>query len=106
MAVCVLSGAMPFFKDLIFQLPPEISTDYLKISSYGDQTTSSGEAKLQHNISLNPEGKDILIIEDIVDTGISMEFLLKFFADKKAKSVKICTLFYKSVNNRSKIVPD
>jgi len=106
LAVCVLNGAMPFFTDLIFHLPPDIGIDCLRISSYGDSTESSGRIKMVLDVQADVAGKDVLIVEDIVDTGLSQSFLLAHFAAKGAKSVKVCALFNKSVNNKTNRQPD
>lgn len=105
-AICVLNGAMPFFTDLIFHLPPDIGIDCLRISSYGDETTSSGRIKMLLDVNTDVAGKDVLIVEDIVDTGLSQEFLLNHFAAKGVKSVKVCALFNKSCNNKTNRHPD
>ncbi len=104
--VCVLNGATPFFNDLIFKLPVDITLDYLKLSSYGNDTKSSGKINLILNNQFDLKGKDVLIIEDIVDSGLTQKFLLQHFKDQGVKSVKICTLFYKSCNNKTDLKPD
>ena len=103
--VCVLNGAIPFFSDLIFYLSPKITIDCIKIASYGNETTSSGNVKLVMDTVHSVENKDVLLIEDIVDSGLSQLFLDAHFEAKKVKSVNLCSLFYKSVNNKTKKVP-
>lgn len=104
--VCVLNGAIPFFSDLIFHLSSEITIDCIKISSYGDGTSSSGNVKLVMDTSHTVEGKDVLLIEDIVDSGLSQVFLRDHFKAKRVKSMKLCSLFHKSCNNKTGQNPD
>lgn len=105
-AICVLNGAMPFFTDLTLHLPPDIGTDCIRISSYGNETHSSGRIKMLLDVHADVSGMNVLIVEDIVDTGLSQEFLLAHFKNKGAKSVKVCALFNKSVNNKTNRMPD
>ncbi|PID29168.1 MAG: hypoxanthine phosphoribosyltransferase [Candidatus Cloacimonadota bacterium] len=102
----VLNGAIPFFKDLIFKLPEDISIDFIKTSSYGDGTRSSGRVKLLLDNQLDLTDKDVLIVEDIVDSGLTQKFLKEHFKLKKTRSVRVCSLFYKSCNNLTKDAPE
>ena len=102
----VLNGAIPFFKDLIFHLPSDLTMDFIKCSSYGAGTKSSGRVKLVLDNQLDITGKDVIIVEDIVDSGLTQQFLIEHFRLKEVKSVKVCSLFYKSVNNKTGRVPD
>ncbi len=104
--VCVLNGAIPFFSDIIFHLSEKITIDCIKISSYGNSTSTSGNVKLVMDTSRSVEGKDVLIIEDIVDSGLSQVFLREHFLAKRVKSMKLCSLFYKSCNNKTDQQPD
>lgn len=102
----VLNGAIPFFKDLIFKMPNNLSIDFIKTSSYGDGTRSSGRVKLLLDNQLDLTDKDVLIVEDIVDSGLTQKFLKEHFQLKKTRSCKVCSLFYKSCNNVTGDVPD
>lgn len=102
----VLNGAIPFFKDIVFQLPKEITMDFIKVSSYGSAMTSSGEIELVMDTKFDIKGKNILIIEDIVDSGLTQQFLLEHYKKREVKSIKVCSLFYKSVNSETGIAPD
>ena len=93
----VLNGSIPFMNDIIFKLPENITIDYVKVSSYGDNLESSGKVELLLDTKLDIEGKDILIVDDIIDTGITQKFLKEHFLKRKAKTVKTCCLFYKKV---------
>jgi len=102
----VLNGAIPFFKDLVFHLPSDLTMDFIKCSSYGTGTRSSGRVNLLLDNQLDITGKDVIIVEDIVDSGLTQQFLIEHFKLKEVNSVKICSLFYKSVNNKTGKVPD
>ena len=71
----------------------DFSIDFIVASSYGSGTVSSGRVNIQKDISQSVEGKDILIVEDIIDSGNTLDFITKYLKAKKAKSVKLCTLF-------------
>ncbi|MBI2601749.1 MAG: hypoxanthine phosphoribosyltransferase [Deltaproteobacteria bacterium] len=90
--ISVMKGAFIFTADLVRHLRVPLNIDFLKVSSYVD-TKSTGNVKLEFSPSVDWEGKDVLIIEDIVDTGRTMDFLYDFLGSKKPKSLKICALF-------------
>lgn len=98
--ICVLNGAYQFFSDLTKRLDPllPIELEFIKLSSYGNGTESSNEVKLDTKFSTSLNGKDVLIIEDIVDTGNSMVFLKKYIEESnypKPRSIKICAFINK-----------
>ena len=91
----VLNGSIPFMNDIIFKLPENITIDYIKVTSYGNNLESSGKVDLQLDTKLSIENKDILIIDDIIDTGLTQKFLKEHFLKRNARTVKTCCLFYK-----------
>lgn len=91
----VLNGAVPFMNEIAFNLPENITIDYVKAVSYGDNTFSSGEIKLLLDTQMDLKGKDVLLVDDIIDTGRTTGFLINNFKAKGAKSIKTCCLFYK-----------
>ena len=93
--VGLLKGSIAFMVDLMRKVNLDFSIDFIVASSYGSGTISTGRVDIQKDISQSVEGKDILIVEDIVDTGNTLEFISKYLLAKKAGSVKICTLFSK-----------
>ncbi len=93
--VCVLKGAIVFMADLIRHLPQNVTCDFLRLSSYHGGTRSSGTVRFDFDLTQPIEGKDVLIIEDIVDTGRSMSFLLAALKARRPNSLKICTLLHK-----------
>jgi hypoxanthine phosphoribosyltransferase len=106
--VCVgiLKGSVPFFADLVRQIELPLSCEFMGISSYGDDTESSGVVQITHDLTKTIEGQDVILIEDIVDTGLSMSYLLANFATRKPKSVRVCTLLEKPSNARVKVPLD
>ena len=93
--VCVLKGAFMFCSDLIKKINRPVSLEFVALSSYGDQTHSSGQVRIDLDISTNLEGKNILIVEDIVDTGLTSKTLMNFLLTKKPKSIKLASLLFK-----------
>lgn len=90
----VLSGAFLFLSDLVRKISFNSQVAFVKISSY-EGTESSGEVKQQLGIDLDIEGRDVIIVEDIVETGHSMNYLLDYLKRRKPASISICTLFFK-----------
>lgn len=93
--ICVLKGAAFFFADLIRHYPHDCEIDFINCSSYGESTKSSGEVKLTYDLSLSIKDKDVVIVEDIIDTGYTMEFLTNHLKPRKPKSVHLVTLLEK-----------
>ena len=93
--VCVLKGSFVFYSDLIRAVQADVVCDFLGVSSYGSGMQSSGEVKLTLDLNTSIEGKNVLIIEDIVDTGLTMEFLKKTLLLRKPKSLKTAALLLK-----------
>ncbi len=90
--ICVLKGAFIFMSNLIHHLTIDIEVDFIELSSYGNITKSSGKIKILKWLSLNIKDKDIIIIEDIIDTGITIHYLIKSLKKENPSSIKICSL--------------
>jgi len=101
--ICVLKGAFIFCSDLIKKINRPVSLEFISLSSYGDSTTygdstnSSGNVRLEMDITANIEGKNVLIVEDIVDTGLTIKTLLEMLQVRKPKSIKLASLLFKPV---------
>jgi hypoxanthine phosphoribosyltransferase len=95
--VCVLKGAVIFLADLIRHISPEVDVriDFLAISSYGASTKSSGVVQIQKDLSTDIYGKNVLIIEDIVDTGLSLKYIKSLLLERRPQSLAICVLLDK-----------
>lgn len=94
--VGILKGSMPFVCSLMWQIQNEsMSVDYMCVSSYGGETESSGIVRILKDLDESIENKNVLIVEDIVDTGRTMSKLLELLGTRNPKSIKICTLLDK-----------
>jgi hypoxanthine phosphoribosyltransferase len=104
--VCVLKGAILFASDLARAIDLPLSLDFIGLSSYGEATESSGVVKITSDLTKPIEGKHVLVIEDIIDTGLTMRYLLDNLATRHPASVKICSLLHKPSRSRTKIPID
>lgn len=104
--VGVLKGSVCFMADLMKNTQEDFKVDFVVVSSYADSSESSGRVNLIKDVSQSVEGKDILIVEDIIDSGYTLSFLVKYFETKKARSVKIVTLFDKPERRKVNIPVD
>jgi hypoxanthine phosphoribosyltransferase len=91
----ILNGSFIFFSDLIREITVDCEIDFLKLSSYGDAKISSGRVTLLKDLNCEVEGRDIIIVEDIVDSGLSIEFIKKLVMRENPKSFKVVTLLLK-----------
>ncbi|MDO4289426.1 MAG: hypoxanthine phosphoribosyltransferase [Eubacterium sp.] len=94
-AICILKGSVIFFADLIREIKVPVEIDFIKASSYGRGTESSGKVEMAGDLSIDVAGRSILLVEDIVDSGNTLKFFTEFFKEKGASEVKICTLLDK-----------
>jgi hypoxanthine phosphoribosyltransferase len=101
--ICILKGAALFFADLIREIELPITIDFMAISSYGSATKTSGVVRILKDLDKDIVGKDVIIVEDIVDTGITLSYLKKLFEQRGAKSLKVATLLDKPARRK---VPD
>lgn len=93
--VGILKGALPFMADLIKQMPILLEYDMMDVSSYGSALTSSGEVKIVKDLDASIEGRHVIIVEDIIDTGRTLKYIQDMLMRRNAKSVKIATLLDK-----------
>src|SRR5699024_2167373 len=106
LVIGVLKGATPFMADLSRQINTHIEMDFMDVSSYGSGMRSSGEVKIIKDLDAHVEGRDLLIIEDIIDSGLTLSYLVDLFKYRKANSVKIVTLLDKKENRSANIKAD
>lgn len=95
LVVGILKGAIPFMADIVREIDTYLELDFMDVSSYGNQMVSSGEVKILKDLDINVEGRDLLIVEDIIDSGRTLGYLVDLFKYRKANSVKIVTLLDK-----------
>jgi hypoxanthine phosphoribosyltransferase len=93
--VGVLQGAFLFMADLIRAIPIDLTTDFIGLSSYGSDTTPSGVVRLVSDLSRPIDGRDVLIVEDIVDTGHTLAYLKRRLQARRPKSLRVCVLLDK-----------
>ncbi|WP_418791684.1 hypoxanthine phosphoribosyltransferase [Phosphitispora sp. TUW77] len=98
--VGILKGAVIFLSDLVREISIPLYIDFMAVSSYGSSTESSGVVRILNDLDMSIEGMDVLIVEDIVDTGLTLKYLMEILKNRKAASVKICTLLEKPARRK------
>lgn len=106
MLVGVLKGCVLFLSDLAREIKLPLSMDFMVVSSYGTSTKSSGVVRIVKDLEKDITGKDVLIVEDIVDTGLTLNYLVDYLLSRNANSVKICTLLEKPDRRIAKVKMD
>ena len=104
--VCILKGASVFFTDLIREIDAPLTTDFMVVSSYGSSTKSTGVVKIVKDLDKPVVGKHVVLVEDIVDSGMTLSYLKKVFANREAASVSIVTLLDKPARRRVDLTVD
>lgn len=104
--LCVLKGSFLFTADLIRHIGIPLRCEFIGLSSYGNAQVSSGNVVVTQAIQNSLEGQDVLVVEDIIDSGLSMHFLLQHLQEKKTRSIKICTLLLKPDHLKIKLPID
>ncbi len=101
-----LKGAVMFMADIMKNISLDTQIDFISASSYGSGTVSSGNVKIKKDIELDIAGKNVIIIEDIIDTGNTLKYLKDYFLSKGPKAVKICTLLDKPSRRTAQVAAD
>ena len=104
--LCILKGGLMFLADLAKHITVPVTMDFIGISSYGHATRSSVVVRITKDLEESIEGKHVLIIEDIIDSGLTLSYLMNNLAIRKPASLKICTLLDKQVNREVDIPVD
>lgn len=105
LVIGILKGAVLFMADLLREIDIPVKMDFMAVSSYGVSTSSSGVVRITKDLDQSLEGRHVLIIEDIVDTGLTLTYLLENLATRKPASVKCCVLLDKPSRRKVDIVP-
>ncbi len=100
--ICILKGACIFFSDLIREIPLQLTTDFMAISSYGSATKTTGVVRILKDLDKDILGKDVIIVEDIVDTGVTLNYLKSMLAHRGAASIRIAALLDKTARRTVK----
>ena len=106
LVVGILKGAIVFFSDLARKLDLDVEMDFMSVSSYGSSAQSSGAAKLLKDLDYDIKGKNVLIVEDIIDTGLTLNYLVNSLEARNPKSLKTCCLLDKPSRRKTKFCPD
>jgi len=93
--VSVLKGGVFFLTDLARNIPGEVSFDFIAVSSYGENTHSSGQVRLTRDLDSSIEGRTVIVVEDILDTGMTLQYLLRLFQQRRPKHLRVAVLLDK-----------
>ena len=104
--ICVLKGGVFFMCELAKRITVPVSMDFMSVSSYGDGTASSGVVKIAKDLDETLEGKDVLIVEDIIDSGRTLSYLIEILKKRGPKSLRLCTLLDKPERRVGFNIPD
>jgi len=104
--VGILTGAAPFYIDLIMRLDLPLQMNFMKVSSYGNRTDSSGNIRILYDLEADVTGKQVLIVEDIIDSGRTLSRLTELLRHRNAHSVRTCTLLDKPSRREVPFIPD
>ncbi len=105
-AICVLKGAVIFMSDLIREFNVDTKIDFMAVTSYGASTKSTGVVRILKDLDSNVEGENILIVEDIIDSGLTLKYLKDYLTARNPKSIRICTLLDKPERRVAEIRAD
>ena len=104
--ICILKGGLMFLCDLAKHITSPVTYDFMSVSSYGDATESSGVVRITKDLEESIEGKHVIIVEDIIDTGLTLSYLLNNLHSRNPASLRICTLLNKVSNRKVEIAVD
>lgn len=104
--VCTLRGASVFFSDLIREIDADLVIDFIATSSYGASTTTSGEVKFTKDLTIPIANKHVIIVEDIVDSGLTLKYVKRLLEARNPASCKVCAFLDKPEGRRTEFVPD
>lgn len=104
----ILTGAATFLTDLVREMPEDLDVrmDFMSVSSYQNSTTSSGVVRILHDLKSNIEGRDVVVVEDIIDTGLTLSYLLEILQARKPASLRTCVLLDKSERRQKAVKVD
>ena len=104
--VSVLKGALVFLADLMRAMDLPTSIDLMELSSYGEGTESSGQVRILKDLSNSIEGRDVVVVEDIIDTGLTLNYLLRYLGERNPASVRVCCLLDKPARRLAELEID
>lgn len=104
--ICVLKGAVVFLADFIRELDIDVEIDFMAVSSYGDSTTTSGVVRILKDLETSIENRDVIIVEDIIDTGLTLSYLREILLSRNPASLRVVALLDKPERRVADIEPD
>jgi hypoxanthine phosphoribosyltransferase len=104
--ICLLKGSFMFTSDLVRQVANPSRVDFIRVSSYGNGTSTSGTVTVTKDLEENIEGENVIIVEDIIDSGLTLKYVKEMLADRRPKSVKICALLDKRARRETEMEGD
>lgn len=106
LVICVLKGAFIFMADLVKTITIPLEIDFMAVSSYGQSTKTSGVVKIIKDLDASVQGRDVLIVEDIIDSGLTLSYLIDVLERRNAKSITLVTLFDKPTGRKVELEAD
>lgn len=106
LCICVLKGASLFMADLVRHIETPVEMDFMAVSSYGVSTKSSGVVRIVKDLDTTVEGRDVLVVEDIIDSGLTLSYLIDLLRRRNVRSVKVVTLLDKPHRRTVSLSPD
>ncbi|SMC90662.1 hypoxanthine phosphoribosyltransferase [Papillibacter cinnamivorans] len=104
--ISVLRGSFIFMADLVRSLPIECTLDFMAVSSYGKKSATTGAVKITKDLDLDIEGRHVIIVEDILDSGLTLSFMMELMSAKRPASIRLCTLLDKPARRQKPIQAD
>jgi hypoxanthine phosphoribosyltransferase len=101
--VSVLKGSIIFLADLIRSMDIPLSVDLMEVSSYGSGTETSGQVRILKDLSRSIEGREVIVVEDIIDTGLTLNYLLRYLGERNPSSISVCCLLDKPARRLAEI---
>ena len=104
--ISVLRGSFIFMADLVRALPIECTLDFMAVSSYGKKSATTGAVKITKDLDLDIEGRHVIIVEDILDSGLTLSYIMELMVAKRPASIRLCTLLDKPARRQKPIAAD
>lgn len=101
--ICILKGAVVFMTDLVRNIDDKVEMEFMVVSSYYKGTKSTGEVRIVQDVDTSVRGRDVVLVEDIIDTGVTLKSLIEMFSHRGANSVKVCALFNKPSGRKEQV---
>ena len=104
--ICILKGSVFFTVDLAKRINGDVKLEFIRVSSYGEGTESTGEIKMKLDLKDSIQGKDVIVVEDIIDTGRTLSYLIEYLKVKKPNTIKLCALLDKPERRKINVKVD